>query len=118
MCAIVEKDIVADFRAQADRSGKGFDTAARVQGEIGCPNAQAYLVDEAGGRTLARHIEVLKSNLTGQKKAERTSARLKLRTEEPVQDTQVAPNVGNGYAVCESTGVIPPEVVAHFRFEL
>ena len=118
MRAIVEKDVVADFRAHSDRSGKGFQTASRIEGELGCATAQAYGGDKAGGCALASHIEVLKSNFARQKQAQRTRARLKLRTEQPVQNTHFILNGGNGEAVVETIAVISPEVVAHFCFQL
>jgi len=34
MCAAIEEDIVSGFQSQANGSGEGFDTRARIQGEV------------------------------------------------------------------------------------
>src|ERR1700722_19370361 len=47
--AVVEVDVVADFGANADRSGESFESSAGIDGEVRRPVGQADLVGESVG---------------------------------------------------------------------
>jgi len=115
---IVEKDIVADFCANADGSGKRFNAAARVQREIGRAGIQAYGTGKAGCDAPIRYREILESDLSSQEQTDGPRACRELGTEQAVQYALVAGYGCRRYTVAESGGVIPPEVVAHFCFKL
>jgi hypothetical protein len=117
MNAVVEKDIVSDFGAKPDRSGKSFDTSARIDREIRV-RAQAYGVHESRGRALVRNAEILEPDLAGHEEPKRSGTGLQLGTEESVEGPEPGGDVGRGDAIVESRRVIAFEVVGHFGFDL
>ena len=58
MHAIVEEDVVADFGANPNGSGKGFDSTTGIEGEIGGAASQSDRVGEAGGCSLVGDGEI------------------------------------------------------------
>src|SRR5579872_2467836 len=118
MHTIVEEDVVADFGANTDWSGKGFEATAWIESEIGSAASQSDCIGEAGWCSCVGHGEILESGLTGHEDAERTGTGLKLGSEKSVQGAQVALHVCGRDAVAEGAGVVSFEVIAHFGLDL
>ena len=65
--SVVEEDVVTNFGAHSDRSGKGLDAASRIQSEIGRAGSQSYSVGESGRRAGIGDRKVFKSYFAGYK---------------------------------------------------
>jgi len=115
---VVEEDVIADFSANTDGSGEGFDTATRIDSEIGRTAGETHRRGKARRRALVGHSEVLESDLTRQKYTECSRSSLKFRTEQSVQGAQAALHRCRCHTIAERAGVVTLEVVPHFSFQL
>jgi len=88
VCAAVELDIVANFSPQTNRTSKSLHSS-RVKRDISRPIGSADCVGETGLRILIANAEVVESNLARNEDSKCPRLRLKFRSEESVQGSEI-----------------------------
>ena len=116
---IVEVNLVAHLRPQSDRPEIGFNATAGVEHPEGIVGGQvSNLVYESRGRILVRHTKIQKPALNRPEQAHRPTARLDLRTKQPVKSTQPAGDHARVHSVRERAAKVAFKVIPHLGFQL
>ena len=81
--AVQEVDIVANFGAHANRTGKSLKAASWVHRKLRAAIAESDRVGKSCGRVVVGDAEIFKSDFSGHKDTEGPRSRLEFRTKKP-----------------------------------
>jgi len=116
--AVIEENVVANFGANPDWTGKCLKSSTWIHRELSRSVGEANSVCEAGGRILVIDAEIVESDFASDENAEGTGSGLELRPKKAMQRTELRIYQLRAHSVAEGAGVVAFEVIRHFGLEL